>query len=190
MKIKILTTALFAFVAVGAFAQKGELNNAKDEYTKFDGLRANLALAKPALTIAKTSIDKASTNQKTAALPETLALKAAIYASLANTDTDPTAASSDLATAQDALAKAQAADTKNENANMIKHATVEMAQIQLNNGVKAFQAKNYDEAYKAFEAAHKILPDDTTAMLYSGISASNAKNYSGAIESYKELVNT
>jgi tetratricopeptide (TPR) repeat protein len=190
MKIKILTTALFTFVAVGAFAQKGELNKANDAYTKFDGLRSNAALAKPELVNAKTAIDKAAANQKTAALPETLALKAAIYASLANTDTDPAAVSGDMATAEDALTKAKTADTKNENANMIKHATVELAQIQLNNGVKAFQAKNYDEAYKAFEAAHKILPDDTTAMLYSGISASNAKNYSGAIESYKQLVNT
>ncbi|MBS1533200.1 MAG: tetratricopeptide repeat protein [Bacteroidetes bacterium] len=190
MKIKILTSALFTFVAVSAFAQKGELNTAKEEYTKFDGLRANMALAKPSLANAKTAIDKASTNQKTSALPETIALKAAIYASLASIDTDPTAAASDLATAQDALAKAQAADTKNENTNMIKHAQVEMAQIQLNNGVKAFQNKNYDEAYKAFSAAHKTLPDDTTAMLYAGISASNAKNYPDAIESYKELVNT
>jgi len=190
MKIKTLTTALLTFVAAGAFAQKGELSKATDAYTKFDGLRSNMALAKPSLGEAKTSIDKAATNAKTSALPETLALKAAIYASLAGTETDPAAISSDIATSQDALTKAKAADTKNENTNMIKHATVEIAQMQLNNGVKAFQAKNYTEAYKAFSDAHKTLPDDTSAMLYAGISASNAKDYPDAIESYKQLVNT
>src|SRR3569833_2753041 len=190
MKIKTLTTALLTFVAFSAFAQKGELSKANDAYTKFDGLRSNMALAKPSLTDAKTAIDKASTNAKTSALPETLALKAAIYASLASIETDPTAISSDIAASQDALAKAKTADTKNENTNMIKHATVEIAQIQLNNGVKAFQAKNYTEAYKDFSAAHQILPEDTSAMLYAGISASNAKDYPNAIESYKQLVNT
>ncbi|MGZ3946061.1 MAG: tetratricopeptide repeat protein [Mucilaginibacter sp.] len=188
--MKVLTTALFAFIAISTFAQPREVNNAKDEYTKFDGLRSNVALAKPALANAKTAIDKAAANTKTAALPEMLALKAAIYASLANTDTDPATIQADVATAQDAMTKAQAADTKNENTNMIKHAGVELAQLQLNNGVKAFQAKNYDEAYKAFEAAHKMLPEDTTAMLYAGISASNGKNYPAAIESYKQLINS
>src|ERR1700729_620531 len=135
MKIKVLISALLAFTAMSAFAQKREVDNANDEYTKFAGLEsANMALAKPSLLTAKTSIDKAAANAKTATLPQTLALKAAIYASLAANDTDPTAATSDYATAQDALTKAQTADTKNENTNMIKHATTELAQVQLNKG--------------------------------------------------------
>lgn len=190
MKLRVLTTALFALAAISAFSQQRAIDDAKDNYTKFDGLRSNMALAQPALTSAKTSIDKAAANQKTANSPEMLALKAAIYASLANVDTDPTAAASDYATAQDALTKAQTADTKNENTNMIKHATVELAQIQLNKGVKSFQDKKFDDAYKAFEAAQKLVPEDTTAVLYAGISASNAKDYPDAIESYKKLVNT
>ena len=39
-------------------------------------------------------------------------------------------------------------------------------------------------------AAQKLLPDDTTAMLYTGVSAANAKNYPAAIESYKKLLAT
>ena len=191
MKIRVLITAFFAFMAISVFAQKREVDNANDDYTKFAGLEtANLALAKPSLMTAKTAIDKAAANAKTAALPQTLALKAAIYASLADIDTDPAAATSDYATAQDALDKAKTADTKNENTNMIKHAAVELAQTQLNKGVKAFQDKKFDDAYKFFQTAQKLIPEDTTAILYAGISASNAKNYPAAIESYKQLVNT
>ena len=139
---------------------------------------------------AKTSIDKASTNAKTSALPQTLALKAAIYASLAATEADPTAATTNYATAQDALTKAQVADTKNENTNLIKHAVTELAQIQLNKGVKFFQDKNFNDAYKSFDAARQLMPDDTTAILYTAISASNAKNYPAAIGNYSKLVTT
>ncbi len=188
MKIKVLMTALLAFAAIGAFAQKGELSDANDDYTKFDGLRSNMTIAKPMLMTAKTHIDKAAANAKTSALPQTLALKAGIYASLAAIDEDAAAATSDYATAQDALIKAQAADTKNENATMIKHATVELAQVQLNKGVKAFQSKNYDDAYKSFDAARQLIPEDTTAILYTAISASNAKNYPVAISNYNKLV--
>ncbi|HZX58308.1 MAG TPA: hypothetical protein VFE54_06270, partial [Mucilaginibacter sp.] len=188
MKIKVLITALFAFTTISAFAQKGELSDAKDDYTKYDGLRVNMALAKPSLTSAKTHIDKAAVNAKTAALPETLALKAAIYASLASNDADAAAATADYATAQDALTKAIAADTKKENTLYIQHATTELAQCQLNKGVKAYQAKNFDDAYKAFDAARQLIPNDTTAILYTAISASNTKNYPVAITNYSALV--
>ena len=188
MKIRFLITALFAFITISAFAQKGELSDAKDDYTKYDGLRSNATLSKPMLASAKTHIDKAASNAKTSALPETLALKAAIYASLASNDADVAAATTDYATAQDALTKAIAADTKKENTLYIQHATTELAQAQLNKGVKAFQAKNYDDAYKAFDAARQLIPADTTAILYTAISASDAKNYPTAITNYNALV--
>lgn len=195
MKIKFLITALFAFIAISAFAQKGELNDAKDDYTKYDGLKVNMALAKPALTSAKGHIDKAAANAKTATLPETYALKAAIYGSLASNDDDAAASTADYNTAQEALNKANAADTKGisddtkaQVALYIRHATTELAQWQLNKGVKAYQAKNFDDAYKAFDAARVLIPADTTAILYTAYSASNAKNYPAAISNYNTLV--
>ena len=190
MKIKVLIAALLAFTATGAFAQKGELNNANEQYSKFDVARGNMTLAKPFITEAKTSIDKASANQKTAGLAQTAALKAAIYASLSATDADASAAASDYATATEALKKARELDTKNEFTTLIQHASREMAQIQLDKGVKAFQAKNYDDAYKSFDAGRQIVPEDTTLVLYSAIAASNSKNYPAAITNYNKLVTT
>jgi len=190
MKIKVLMTALLGLTAAGAFAQKGELDKANENYAKFDGLRSNMAIAKPAIALAKTSIDKAAANQKTAALPQTFALKAAIYASLAASEADAAVAATEYTTAADALKKAEELDTKKENTSLIQHASREMAQIQLDKGVKAFQAKSYDDAYKAFDAGRQIVPEDTTLVLYTAISASNAKNYPAAITNYNKLVTT
>jgi tetratricopeptide (TPR) repeat protein len=191
MKIKALMTTLFGVITISAFAQKGELSNAQSAYEKYDPLaRANFTLAKPSLMEAKTSIDKASTNTKTATLPQTYALKAAIYASLAAHDADATAAASEAATAEEAMGKAKETDTKNEFKNLVEHASRELAQIQLDKGVKAYQDKKFDDAYNAFLAAQKTMPGDTTAILYTGVSAANAKNYKGAIENYNKLLAT
>lgn len=191
MKIKVLMSAFLGLAAMSAFAQKGELNNAQSAYEKYEPLsRANYTLAKPSLMDAKTAIDKASTNSKTATLPQTYALKAAVYASLAYHETDPAAAATESTTAQEAIAKAKETDTKNEYKNLIDHASRELAQIQMDKGVKAYQDKKFDDAYSAFDAAQKILPNDTTAILYTGISAANAKNYTGAIASYNKLLTT
>jgi multidrug resistance efflux pump len=76
MKIKFLMTGLLAFVTATTFAQKGELNTAQSEYEKYEGLKSQPLLAIPSLKKAKESIDKASANEKTAALPQTYAVKA------------------------------------------------------------------------------------------------------------------
>jgi len=191
MKIKVLMTTLLGVITISAFAQKGELSNAQSAYEKYDPLsRANFALAKPALMDAKTAIDKAAANAKTATMPQTYALKAAIYASLAAHEADAAAVASETSTAEEAIVKAKEADTKGEFKGLIDHASRELAQIQLDKGVKAYQAKSYDEAYNAFVAEQKLLPGDTTAMLYAGVSAANAKNYANAIDSYKKLLAT
>ena len=191
MKIKVLMAALLGVITINAFAQKGELSSAQTEYEKYDQLsRANYVLAKPSLISAKTSIDKASANAKTATLPQTYALKAAIYASIAYKDTVQTTSVTEIAASQEALSKAKETDTKKEYTKLIQHASLELAQIQLDKGVKAYQNKKFDEAYGAFDAAQKIIPDDTTAMLYTGISAANAKNYPAAISNYNKLLTT
>jgi tetratricopeptide (TPR) repeat protein len=181
-------TALMGLMSLGVFAQKGELKNADDEYQKFAGLEAaNIKLAMPSLLTARTAIDKASANEKTANLPQTMALKAAIYASLAASDSTATQAT-ESATSQEAIKKAKTLDTKNEYSKYIEHATRELAQIQLNKGVKAYQAKNFHDAYVAFDAARQLVPDDTTTVLYTGVSAYNSKDYATALTNYNHLL--
>lgn len=191
MKLKFLMISLLGLVSISAFAQKGELNNAQEQYDKFTGLNVNkamAALAKTSLVSAKTSIDKAAVNAKTSALPQTAALQGAIYSALAYQDTVAATSAVEYTTAAEALKKAKELDTKGEYKALIEAGNRNLAQFQLNKGVTEFQAKRYDEAYKAFDAARVIIPDDTTTVLNTSIAAVNAKNYPAAIANYNKLL--
>ena len=193
MKFKILMIGLSSLISIAAFAQKSEVSNAQSEYNKYDGLKAAKgmsAMANSSLKNAKASIDKAAANDKTAALPQTLALKAAIYSSLALQDSVQSTSSVEYSTAYDALKKSKELDTKNENKSLNDHTNLQLAQYMLNKGVTEYQNKKFDDAYKSFDNARQILPDDTTAILNTSIAAINAKNYPAAITNYNRLLGT
>lgn len=200
MKIKLLMTCLLGLASVTAFAQKGELNNAQSEYDTYASLRGQKvgALATKANTSiqnAKTSIDKASANEKTANMPLTFALKAAIYSSLAVDDTVATRSAPLFSTADEAVKKAKELDTKGDNKKLIDAANVNLAQYKLTAGVQEYQNKKYDEAYRDFDYYRTVLPDDTNAIYYTALSATNAgekdpKYYPLAITNYNKLLTT
>ncbi|MGZ3944834.1 MAG: tetratricopeptide repeat protein [Mucilaginibacter sp.] len=200
MKIKLLMTCLLGLASVTAFAQKGELNNAQSEYDTYASLRGQKvgALATKANTSiqsAKTSIDKASANEKTVNMPLTFALKAAIYSSLAVDDTVATTSAPLFSTADEAVKKAKELDTKGDNKKLIDAANVNLAQYKLTAGVKDYQNKKYDDAYRNFDYYRTVMPDDTNAIYYTALSATNAgekdpKYYPLAITNYNKLLTT
>jgi Tfp pilus assembly protein PilF len=193
MKIKLLMAGLLGLVSATAFAQKGELSTAKSEYDNYEGLRgskATLAVATKSLGTAKTSIDKAAVNEKTAALPQTFALKGAIYAALAVQDTVAATSLPLFTTADESLKKAKELDTKAENKQVIDNAYLNLAQYQLTKGVAEYGAQKYDQAYHSFDYYRTVLPEDTNAIYYTGLAAANAKNYPAAITNYNKLVTT
>jgi hypothetical protein len=204
MKIKLLMAGLLGLISVTAYAQKGALKDAQEGYDNYNVESSSAAtklspalMAKSATDIndAKTAIDKAAANEKTSALPQTFALKAAIYGALAVRDTVPATSAPLLATAEDALKKAKELDTKGENKKLIDAANISVAQYNSSLGVKEYQAGKYDLAYKAFDAYREALPDDTTAIYYSALAASNAgstdpKYYQYAITNYNTLLTT
>ncbi len=193
MKTKFLIVGLFGFISANVFAQKSELSNAQNKFDEYETMRGTPAMASRAttsLTDAKTSIDKAAANEKTAAMAQTYALKGAIYSSLASKDTVATTAMPLFTTATDALKKAQQADTKGEYKKLISNANLNLAQYSLNQGVKQYQGGMYDQAYKSFDYYRTVLPEDTNAIYYTALSAYNAKNYGAAISNYNKLVTT
>ncbi|ASU34639.1 hypothetical protein MuYL_2752 [Mucilaginibacter xinganensis] len=193
-------TCLLGLASAATFAQKGELNNAQSEYDTYASLRGQkvAALASKAnasIQNAKTSIDKASTNEKTANLPATSALKAAIYSSLAVDDTVATTSAPLFAAADDAVKKAKELDIKGENKKLIEAANLNLAQYKLTAGVKDYQNKKYEDAYKEFDYYRTVLPEDTNAIYYTALSAANAgdkdpKYYPLAISNYTKLLTT
>src|ERR1700761_6948170 len=193
MRIKFLIAGLFGLVSVTAFAQKGELTTAKESYDKWATLSktgAGAMLAGSSLTTAKTSIDKAAANAKTAQLPQTYALKGAIYAALAVGDTVAATSAPLFSTADEALKKAKETDTKGENKKLIEDGNITLAQYQLNKGVKEYKQEKYELAYKSFDYYRQALPEDTNAIYYTALSAEMYKNYQDAIPNYKKLVTT
>jgi len=193
MKIKFLIAGTLSLFSATVFAQKGELTTAQTEYDKYDTFRqqkAMAAMAGTSINLAKTSIDKAAANEKTATLPQTYALKGAIYSALAYNDTIATTSAPLFATANEALKKAKEADTKGEYKKLIEAGNQYLAYKQLNKGVKEFQAKQYEEAYKSFDFYRNVYPEDTTAVYYTGLAAANSKNIPVAIANYKKLVTT
>ena len=191
-----MKSLVFAFALLGcaysASAQKGELSTAKTNYEKYIALKdaGSLALAGPSLTIAKTSIDKAALNEKTAIDASTWAYKALIYANLALNEADAATAEALIKSAGDDFSKAVDMDTDKKNANLITAGNDAFAQFQLNKGVKAFQAQDFKQAYTAFEQSLIYRPADTLLTYYSGLAAINAVDYTSAIKRYEELLTT
>jgi hypothetical protein len=199
MKIKLVMTGLLGLVSVAAFAQKGELNSAKENYDKFTVEKANKitqAQGVKDLMDAKTSIDKASVNEKTAVMPLTWAVKGSVYAALTLQDTIPANSAANFKIADDALTKAKTLDSaKHENKAMIQSAYRDLSQYEFNLGRSQFQNKKFADSYKSFDYYRQTAPDDTLALYVTGLSASNAgitdpKYNTYAIASYTKLLTT
>ncbi|MFM6975420.1 MAG: tetratricopeptide repeat protein [Sphingobacteriaceae bacterium] len=193
MKIKSILMA-FAMVAAQlvAFAQKGELNSAKAAYDKYNQLKqaGSLTLAMPSLNSAKTSIEKASVNEKTKADPAVWAYKALVYANIALNDSVSVSSEASLAESKSAFKTFAELDQSGANKALADEANGLYAQYELNKGVKAYQTQKYADAYASFNNSLNYKPGDTTLTYYAGLSAINAQNYPAAISKYAELLKT
>jgi tetratricopeptide (TPR) repeat protein len=193
MKIKFLIAGLLGMASTMAFAQKYEVTNAKetfDKYLTLNKVAITYVEADKNLLAARASIDKAAVNAKTATLPQTYALKAAIYANLAMHDTSAVKTLPLFTAADEALKKAIELDATGENKAIISEAKTALAQYQLNKGIKDFQAKNYQGAYTDFGYYQTLFPEDTTAIYYTGLAAVQAKNFPAALSNYNKLLPT
>jgi hypothetical protein len=191
MKIKFLIAGLLGMSATTAFAQKYELTYAKEQFDKYvtlNKVKGGEAEADKSLVTAKEKLDKAANNSKTAQLPQTYALKAAIYATYVMRTPDSLKAMPLFNTADSALKKAKELDAAGENKALISEAVMNLSQYQLNNGIKAYQAKNYNRAYKAFDSFRQLAPQDTTAIYYTAVAARLDNNTPAALDAYKQLL--
>ena len=194
MKIKsFILAVVFTVPSLMVFAQKGEVANAKKNYDNFIQLKdANsLPLAIPNLKSAKTSVDKAVLNEKSAADPAAWTYKALIYAEMALMDTVSATSKPLFDEAQAAHKKALELDKNGANKANIDHAhTALFSQYELNQGVKAYQTNNFADAYTSFANALTYRPGDTTITYYAGLSAINSKNFDAGIKNYELLTKT
>ena len=194
MKINsFILAAVFSASTLMVFAQKGEVASARTSYEKFIGLKdANsMLLALPNLKAAKVSIDKAVVHAKTIEDPAAWTYKSLIYGEMALLDTVPATSKPLIEEAKAAHKKATELDKAGENKANLENANGTIfSQYELNQGVKAYQASNFADAYTAFNNALNYRPGDTTITYYAGLSAINSKNYKAGIQSYEALIKT
>jgi tetratricopeptide (TPR) repeat protein len=187
MKKSILSLVMITYFFV-AFAQKSEINIAKQSYALYEiGLAAKSSMKKQleTLKLAKEATDKAITNDKTKDNAELWAYRAIIYSSISVTDTvNNENAESAFKTAQEGLVKAKVLDTKNENKNYIESTEQNLAIMMQNKGVAAFNKKDYKTAYSSFKFISDVKPQDSLFSMYTAIAANSAQLYDEAIKYY------
>lgn len=152
---------------------------------------------------AKTSIDKAVTNEKLNKKPETWIMRSGIYAILMeDTIASKTDRDNYFTEAESALKKYKELDPK--YALMLKDNSYSGGPVALyssyfRKGVEGFNTKNWEVGYKNFVSAVDIsdflietkitsIKMDTTSILYAGASAQNLKDDANAIKYFSRLV--
>ena len=134
-----------------------------------------------ALDKAKTEIDNNVNDPKLATKAKTWVAKAQIYEALAN---DTKAAALDSNAAMVAYESYKKALEVEPNGKMTKEVNDALSgqmlySAMMNQGIRRYQAKNYESAYTAMALAANINPKDTTAPMYAGISAQQAMSAKG-----------
>lgn len=191
MKKTILSLLMLSFFFV-AMAQKSEIAAAKNTYALFEvGTQTKASMKKQleTLELAKASTEKAILNEKSKDIPELWVYRSLIFSSISVTDTTNKAnAEMAFKTAQEAIIKAKALDTKGEFKAQIESAEKNLAIMMQNKGVAAFGKKDYKEAFNSFKFISDVMPTDTLFSMYTAIAAKNADMYDEAIKYYNKTI--
>ena len=152
---------------------------------------------------ARTSIEQATTNDKTKDQAKTWFTRGEIYQRLVELRTSDKPLMQGLYTKYTAdLQPGQAEERAIESYN--KALTLDGAtgqygkqvperlkyinNVALNDGVNAYKAKDYDKAMAAYKLASTALPQDTTAVLYAAYAAEGKEDVSAAKQYYTQLL--
>lgn len=143
---------------------------------------------------ARTEIDKAITNEKTSGKAKTWYTRGEVYEGMV---TSPIYGKALTAGEGDKIAMEsyrKAIELEGKDSEFGKQATAKLEGLSknaygmaLNAGVESYNAKNYDEAIKAYRQAQQYMPQDTTAYLYAAYAAEAKQDYASAKQEYGKL---
>jgi tetratricopeptide (TPR) repeat protein len=174
---KVVLTLVAGISMQVAVAQKVELTN------------AILTFNNGKLDQAKTSIDKASTNEKTMTTPKTWFYKGEIYRSLMENPVYKKSAPADAGKiAYEAYDKYMQLEPKGDFTRKAEEGKANLYGTAFNAGVAAYNAKEYDKALDAYSLAATMKPQDTTAYVYSVYAAEAKEDYPKAKQLYRQLI--
>jgi len=175
---KIILTVGLHLIALGSFAQKFNIQN------------AILAQKDRDILVAKEYIDKAVIDDKTSKDPKAWFYKGSIYEDILNGNPEDKVAAPDaLKIAAEAYQKSISLDKpegdwkKSSEKNLLN-----LWGSAINDGADKYNKKQYQGALESFNLAKSIKPEDTTAYLYSSVSAELVKEWASAKADYYKLI--
>ena len=175
------------FISIGSFSYgqyvpKGKVN------------KAELAFNQVKLDIAKAEIDEAfkiDNKGKVSAAAKNWYLKGRIYKAIYlddSTDFKNLAGEEALEIAMEAFNKTKSMEK--ENSSYVIFSDQEISYLYsaiINKGAIAYDTDDYERAYQEFMIALKVTPNDTTALLYGGVSAQQADMFDEALDCFQTL---
>ena len=171
---------VFAALALGTFAQNSAVTSAYSYMTDGDYDKA------------REYIDQAITHEKTMGKEKTWRYRGDIYTGIATSEDSLMRASvpNAIQIAMESYDKAAELDEKNAYEAERKMSMAQLNAAALNNGIAAFNAKDFERDSLLFEAAAtaagKLGAVDTTAYYNAALSADQAGNYDRAFNLYKK----
>jgi tetratricopeptide (TPR) repeat protein len=135
-------------------------------------------------------INEALNDEKTKEDPKTWFVRGNVYKAISEDSTGTISIEGDpLVIAVESYQKAQELSKDNSTYSVFADQKIgEIWAVNLNKGAEYYQNQDYENAITYFEKAMLAKPEDTTAYLYSGISAQSSGNYDVAEENYKKLL--
>lgn len=187
---KVLLGILFASVTSFANAQKSEISEAKKAWnllaittgkTLADHLKSlNGGLAHTDLAIA---------HEKSKDLPEAWTYRALFASRIALVDSvDLNNAKAKQKLAEEAIAKAQALDTKGAEKENLDQAKFNVENAVRNRAIYAYQKKDFATALDAFNEITTRNPTDTSMYVNAGVTAKELKNYPEVLRNFKKAI--
>ncbi|MBL7926628.1 MAG: tetratricopeptide repeat protein [Bacteroidia bacterium] len=137
---------------------------------------------------AKEAIDEASVNEASAVMPKCWYYRGLIYQSLYKNRKYGALAEDPLGEAYKSFSKALELDPKYEYKDEIKAALMSINANMFNEGLTAFNAKDFNKAYKSFDSLLKLNPNDTSVLINTALAADRSGNNEKAIELYEKIV--
>ncbi len=175
------------FISIGNFSYGQYVPKGKTS-------KAEMALEQGKMDIAKAEIDEAfkiDNKGKVSAAAKSWFLKGKIYKALYlddSTSFKDLVGPEGLDIAMECFSKVKSMEK--ENSSYVVFAEQQINYLYnsiINKGASAYNDNDYESAYKDFENALKVIPGDTTALLYGAVSAQQAEMYDESLYLYQKM---
>lgn len=187
MKNRLLLLLILLF-ALNGFAQKSQLQIAKNSLGKLQASIASKSDYKKQLSIIGEgikAIEAAQKDKKTMNWPETWAIKAYLSSYISLIDDNATNADKYYNLALEAVDKANKLDKFQDNSGLIKASTYNINIKKQTEGNRAFDRNDFVTAFDLLKQVSDYLPTDTTLAINVALCAQNIKDYDEALSYFK-----